>query len=341
MSIEEQIILITGASGFVATQVVRLFLQRGYRVRGTVRSEQTAEKVRSIFPEYKEKLSFAIVQDIAQPGAFDEAVKGVQGIIHTASPFQFRVEDNERDLLQPAIRGTRSLLEATQHHAPQVKRVVLTSSFAAINHLRKGYWPEHTYTEADWNPDTYEEARTADGPTAYCASKTLAEKAAWEFVETEKPNFTLATICPPMIYGPVEQPVASMDRLNESAADVYRFMNGSLTEIPATGFPAWVDVRDVAEAHLRAYEAEQAAANERFFVVAGNFFYDEVCEVLRGVEGVDKAKVPVGKTQERPKVYGVSNEKVRSRLGMEFYSLEASIRDTAESLLKLEKKLKQ
>lgn len=78
--IEDQTILITGASGFVATHVLRVFLQRGYRVRGTVRSEQTAERVREIFTEYGDKLSFTIVKDIAQPGAFDEAVKGVQGV---------------------------------------------------------------------------------------------------------------------------------------------------------------------------------------------------------------------------------------------------------------------
>ncbi|PYI24775.1 flavonol reductase [Aspergillus violaceofuscus CBS 115571] len=340
--IEDQTILITGASGFVATHVLRVFLQRGYRVRGTVRSEQTAEKVREIFAEYGDKLSFTIVKDIAQPGAFDEAVKGVQGIIHTASPFAFSVQDQERDLLQPAIQGTLQLLSAAHRHAPQVQRVVLTSSFAAIVNLRKGYWPEHTYTEADWNPETYEQAKTADGPTAYCASKALAEKAAWEFVEREKPNFTLSTICPPMIYGPVEHHVTNLDRLNESAADVYRFMNGSLSEIPPTGFPAWVDVRDVAEAHLRAFEVE-GAANERFFVVAGNFDYAQVCEILRTkVPGVDTAKVPQGKAaREVPQVYGVSNEKVRTRLGIEFYSLEASIKDTAESLLKLEKTLGQ
>ncbi|RAL17409.1 SDR family oxidoreductase [Aspergillus homomorphus CBS 101889] len=341
-NIENQTILITGASGFVATHVVRVFLQRGYRVRGTVRSEQTADKVREIFPQYKGKLSFTIVKDIAQPGAFDEAVKDVQGIIHTASPFSFSAQDQERDLLQPAIRGTSELLEAAKRHAPQVTRIVITSSFAAIVNLRKGYWPEHTYTEADWNPETYEQAKVADGSTAYCASKALAEKAAWEFVDREKPNFTLSTICPPMVYGPVEHHVSSMDRLNESAADIYRFMNGSLKEIPATGFPAWVDVRDVAEAHLRAFESDQAA-NERFFVTAGNYTYEQVCEILRTkVPGVAKEQVPAGKVDnETPRVYGVSNEKVRTRLGIEFYSLEASVKDTAESLLNLEKKLSQ
>ncbi|KAH8426572.1 SDR family oxidoreductase [Aspergillus melleus] len=337
-SVENQTILITGASGFVATHVVRAFLQRGYLVRGTVRSEQTANNVREIFPQYAEKLSFAIVKDIAEPGAFNEAVKGVQGIIHTASPFQFAIEDQERDLLLPAIRGTSELLEAAHRYAPEVRRIVITSSFAAMINLSKSSWPEHTYTEADWNPVTYEQAKTADGATAYCASKVLAEKAAWDFLEREKPAFTIATICPPMVYGPVEHHVASMDRLNESAADVYRFMNGSTAEIPPTGFPTWVDVRDVAEAHLRAF-ASEAAANQRFFTTAGKFAYEQMCDVLRTrVPGVSAEKVPAAKEAQLGG-YAVSNEKAKTVLGMEFRSLEESIKDTAESLLKLEAKL--
>ena len=235
-----QLILLTGASGFLAAHVLNSLLRHGYSVRGTVRNEGSASKVRKTHSHLlngdDSRLSFAIVQDIVKPGAFDEAVKGVDGVIHTASPFQLQVEDNERDLLEPALKGTTEILKAVQKNAPQVKRVVITSSFASIVDLSQGNRPGYTYSEKDWNPVTYEQAKTADGGTAYCASKTFAEKAAWDFVKTEKPNFDLAAICPPMVYGPLEND-ASLAHLNTSSADIYRFMNGSQEEVGPTTFP--------------------------------------------------------------------------------------------------------
>ena len=235
-----QLILLTGASGFLAAHVLNSLLRHGYSVRGTVRNEASASKVRKTHSHLLDgddsRLSFAIVQDIVKPGAFDEAVKGVDGVIHTASPFQLQVENNERDLLEPALKGTTEILKAVQKNAPQVKRVVITSSFASIVDLSQGNRPGYTYSEKDWNPVTYEQAKTADGETAYCASKTFAEKAAWNFVKTEKPNFDLAAICPPMVYGPLEND-ASLAHLNTSSADIYRFMNGSQKEVGPTAFP--------------------------------------------------------------------------------------------------------
>ena len=207
--------------------------------------------------------------------------------------------------------------------------------------LRKGLWPEHTYTEDDWNPQTYEEAKVADGVSAYCASKAFAERAAWDLLEKEKAHFSLATICPPMIYGPVEHHVQSMSKLNTSAADIYRLINGSMQEVPPMGFPAWADVRDVAEAHLRAFELYQAA-NERFFITSGNYNYEEVCDILRTGFPEIKSNIPVSQTgSSQPAVYKVSNEKAKSVLGVEFRSLESSLKDTVKSLLALETRLQE
>ena len=144
--------------------------------------------------------------------------------------------NNERDLLDPATKGTKEALKAIQKDAPQVKRVVIISSFASIMDLRQGNRPGYTYSEKDWNPVTYEQAKSGDVVAAYCASKTLAEKAAWDFVKTEKPNFDLATICPPMVYGPLDH-VADLDHLNTSSADIFRFMNVSQKEMGQTTFP--------------------------------------------------------------------------------------------------------
>ena len=176
-------------------------------------------------------------------------------MIHTASPFVVSVKDNKRDLLDPAIKGTANILSATKQFAPNVKRLVITSSFASILDLSNGNRPRYTYTDEDWNPATYEEAlKSDDGAFVYCASKKLAEKTGWNFIKSEKPNFSLATICPPMVYGPAIQPIESLNHLNESTADIYRFMNGSADKVQLNGFWAYVDLRDVALEHVRAYE---------------------------------------------------------------------------------------
>ena len=149
------------------------------------------------------KLSYNIVEDIATPGAFDSAVETdppLDAIVHTASPFHYSVEDNKRDLLDPAINGTIGILEAVQKCAKSVTRVVITSSFAALSNARN---PPDTYDENSWNPVTFEEGlTTTNTQAAYSASKKLAEQAAWDFVKREKPSWTLTVLNPPMIYGP-------------------------------------------------------------------------------------------------------------------------------------------
>lgn len=327
-----QLILLTGASGFVAAHVLNSLLKRGYKVRGTVRSEATAEKVRKTHSHLLKgddsRLAFAIVQDVAAPGAFDEAVKGVDGVIHTASPFVTQVEDNERDLLDPAIKGTNSILQAVEKNAPQVKRIVITSSFAAILDPTQGARPGYTYSEKDWNPVTYEQAKSGDGSTAYCASKTFAEKAAWDFVLDRKPKFDVATICPPMIYGPLDHD-ASLDHLNTSSADIYRFMNGSLKEPGPTAFPAFADVRDVGEAHVKAYESPQGS---RYLISTGNFQYPDICEIIKKALPAYASKVPDPSSTQKVETFQVNNEHARRDLGIHFTPLDQTISDTAKSL---------
>ncbi|ROV88107.1 hypothetical protein VSDG_09388 [Cytospora chrysosperma] len=326
------LILITGATSFVGTHVIKTFLAHGYYVRGQVRSESSAKKVHKVFPSAGEALTTVVVPDITTAGAFDEAVRDIAGVVHTASPFQLEVKDNVKDLLEPAIKGTNQILDAVAAHAPQVKRVVITSSFASILDPLKGSRPGYTYTEEDWNPVTYEQAAEGPGPVAYCGSKKLAEKAAWDFVEKNKPGFTVATICPPMIYGPVEHDV-DLKNLNTSIADIYRLMDGSTKEPGPTAFPTFADVRDVAEAHFRAYERAEPG---RYFITSGTFEYIDVAELLREQfpDRTDKIADPA--LTERADFFRVDNSRTRKELGMTFRGLRECIRDTALSLVALE-----
>ncbi|PGH08395.1 hypothetical protein GX51_01221 [Blastomyces parvus] len=336
-------ILLTGGSGFIAAHVLDLLLQRGHSVVTTVRSGDKARKIRDSHPNVpKEKLDFAIVEDIAKLDAFDKAVISdppFETVIHTASPFHFRASDNKAELLDPAINGTVGILRAIQRSAPTVKHVVITSSFASIIDANKP--PTYTYSEADWNPIT--EAQALLSPIlGYRASKALAEKAAWEFVEKEKPNFTLATINPPVVLGPVVHPLDSLAALNTSNERIRDLITGAAkNSCPPTGTYLWVDVRDVALAHVLAAEKQKEAAGQRFFVTAGNFCNRQIAEIVSEEFPGLREKLPVGdalKPGEFPAEgsVGYNNAKSREVLGLEYRPLKETVVDTVRSLLAIQ-----
>jgi nucleoside-diphosphate-sugar epimerase len=232
-------VLLTGGSGFIAAHVLDILLEHGHSVVTTVRSQEKANKIAENHKSYgKDKLDFAIVEDIAKENAFDEAVKSdppFEAVIHTASPFHFNVTDVQKELLDPAIIGTTGILKSIKKSAPSVKSVVITSSFASIINPFKGTWPEHTYSEDDWNPITPQQA-VENPANGYRASKTFAEKAAWDFLEQEKPNFSIATMCPPLVLGPIVHYLNSLDALNTSNQRVRDIIQGKAKEeIPPTG----------------------------------------------------------------------------------------------------------
>lgn len=249
------------------------------------------------------------------------------------------VKSNEDDLLNPAIRGTTEVLKSVKKNNPNAKRVVITSSFSSIVDIDQGHRPGYTYSEKDWNPVTYNVARSTDeGAVSYSASKVFAEKAAWEFVKKEKPNFAVTAICPPMVYGPAAHTVSSLDHLNTSSADIYRLMNGSEKSVPETQFFAFVDARDIGEAHAKAYEAPKAAG-QRYFITAGSYTYQQVCDIIRKDFPEKRALVPEGTPGAPiPDVYHVDNSKAKKELGMTFRNLETCIHDQVAEFIAIEKK---
>lgn len=175
-------ILLTGANGFVGSWVLDHLLKEGHSVRAIIRSQSKADQVSSDFSSYKSQLDFGIVPDITTPGAFDEVVKSdppFDIVIHTASPFLYKVIKDNREFLDPAIKGTLGVLESVKKNAPGVKRVVITSSCAAVVNFAGEYvsHPQKVYTEADWNPTTWESVPVGTQNNAYQASKKFAELA--------------------------------------------------------------------------------------------------------------------------------------------------------------------
>lgn len=198
-----------------------------------------------------------------------------------------------------------------------------------------GNRPGYTYSEKDWSPITEEEA--IQTPTnGYRASKTFAEKASWDFLEQEKPNFTIATMCPPFVFGPIMHYLQSLDNLNTSNLCIAAIMTGKAKEeIPATGTFIWTDVRDLALAHVKAAELPEAA-NKRFFVTAGYFSNEEIADIIRENYPELKDKLPAKGTKgggyPTDGLHMFDNSRTKEVLEIQFRGLKESIVDTVKSL---------
>lgn len=308
----------------------------------TVRSQDKAQKILDAHSNLgKDRLDTIIVPDIAQPGAFDEAVKipGLEVVLHTASPFHFKITDPKKDLIDPAVNGTTGILHAIAKSAPTVKRVVITSSFAAILDASRASDPTATFSEKSWNPVTIDDIHK-DPSTAYRASKTLAEKAAWEFVKTNKVNFDIVTVNPPLVFGPVVHHLASLSSINTSNERLVALAEGKWKNaentIPETGVFAWVDVRDVAEAHVDAFEKPELGGH-RLFTTAGYFSNKAVLEIVRKNFPELKDKLPSedvkgGEQPPKDKVFVLDNSETTKALGKQWRDLDTTIVDTVKSL---------
>ncbi|KIX92107.1 uncharacterized protein Z520_12191 [Fonsecaea multimorphosa CBS 102226] len=265
------LVLVTGGSGFLAAHCILACLERGYRVRTTVRSSKRIEDVRSMLKassssssssgnestlNLDDRLTFSVA-DLTKDDGWAEAVEGCSYVLHVASPFPAGAPKHEDDLIVPAREGTLRVLRAARD-ARSVKRVVVTSSFAAIGygHTDKDHPPNVPYTEDVWT--------NVNGPGmgAYQKSKTLAERAAWDFVKgPEGGGLELAVVNPVGIFGPVMG-----SDFATSILVVQRLLNGSLPGCPQVQFSI-VDVRDVADLHLRAM-THPKAKGERFLAVS-------------------------------------------------------------------------
>jgi dihydroflavonol-4-reductase len=337
----EDLVLVTGGSGFVATHCIDQLLRAGYNVRTTVRSLSREPQVRATLKaagaSRQEALSF-VSTDLGADDGWMEAVAGCRYVLHVASPFPPHAPKHEDDLIIPAREGALRVLRAARDVG--VERVVMTSSFAAIGY---GHKPRTTpFTEADWTDIT------GPGVAAYPKSKTVAERAAWDFIAREGGKLELSVINPVGIFGPV----LSSDYA-PSILIVQRLLDGAIPACPRLFFGT-VDVRDVADLHLRAM-TNPVARGERFLALGGgSLSLLDVAEILKKRMGAAARRVP---TREMPdwivrllahfnsdmkmiapevgKQKNISNEKACRTLGWMPRLNEESIVATAESLLSL------
>ncbi|XZG69110.1 SDR family oxidoreductase [Chitinibacteraceae bacterium HSL-7] len=255
-------VLLTGITGFLAGHIALQLLQQGHRVRGSVRSLASGESLKQDLRAAGanvEALSF-VLADLNADDGWAEAVRGCDYVIHAASPFPAAPPKDENELIGPARAGTLRVLQAAQQAG--VRRVVLTSSIAAINY-GDGTSP---FTEQNWTD--------INGPrtTAYYKSKTVAEQAAWAFARES--GLELSVINPSLILGPLLSA-----RAGTSVDVVRKMLTGGFPALPRFGLPV-VDVRDVAAAHVLAM-THPDAAGERFIASAGFMWFKDIADVLR------------------------------------------------------------
>jgi dihydroflavonol-4-reductase len=270
-------VLITGVSGFIARHCAVEMLNAGYRVRGTLRSLQRSDGVRESLARHVDvtRLEFAEA-DLGADRGWDEAVAGVQAVLHLASPFPVSQPRDEQELIRPAVDGSLRALRAAARAG--VSRFVQTSSMVAVmyGHAHDRATP---FTAADWT--RVESA----GVTGYAKSKTLAERAAREFVERERPSMHYSSVNPGVVFGPALDP-----DIGTSAEIVQAFLKGKYPGAPRLSIPI-VDVRDVARMHRLAVETGSPSGG-RYLAVADCLWLIEVARALRESLGPAARKVP-------------------------------------------------
>ncbi|KAI0323770.1 D-lactaldehyde dehydrogenase [Cubamyces sp. BRFM 1775] len=329
-------VLVTGANGYIGVWAVLALLSRGYSVRGTVRSPNKVGLLSEIVfrkaPGAKARFTGHVVPDITAPGAFHEAVKDVDGVIHLASPTSIGIVD-PKDAIEPAVRGTTSIL-ASVLGEPRIKRVVVASSISAI--ASASVAPTRVYTEDNWNDQAVrivdEQGANAPGLVKYEASKTLAERAAWAFLEMHKSEakFDLVVVNPSLVYGPVaDDTLTSPDSLPITPGMVWNnlFARPAPREREPKVFNS-VDVRDIKDIMVRALEIE-VASGQRIIANSQVSTWDEwvlisqELNLLRRLERVDSEVA-----KRRPEHLFFSNEKAKQLFGMEMRTIHDTMKDT-------------
>jgi nucleoside-diphosphate-sugar epimerase len=334
-------VLVTGGSGFIGSYCILQLLAAGHEVRTTVRNLNREADVRAMLKaagaDPGNRLSF-FAADLEQDAGWPQAVAGCEYVLHVASPFPPNIPQDENELIVPAREGTLRVLRASRDAG--VKRVVVTSSFAAIGY---GHGPQSApFKETDWtNPN-------GDDVRPYVKSKTLAERAAWDFLAKEGGKLELSVVNPVGVFGPVLGPDYSTSILL-----VKRLMDGAMPGCPKLNFGV-VDVRDVADLHIRAM-THAAAKGERFLAVAGNFLSIlDIAKVLKSRLGAAAKRVPTRQLPNwlvrlvalrdpaakqilpelgRPR--NATNEKAKRLLAWSPRSNEDALVATGESLIRL------
>ena len=260
-------VLVTGSTGFIGLHCIHQLIEKGYSVSGTLRSKSREEEVRSSLK--KANLSDANLSlyecDLMSDDGWEKAIDGCDYVLHIASPFINGLPDHEDELIKPALMGTQRILKLSATN-PQIKKIIITSSFAAVGDTFNG---QTVFNESDWSDPNNNKI------SAYNKSKTLAEKSAWDFMESN-PSFKLTVINPVGVIGPMLS-----DDIGTSNLFVKKILDGSTPGNPGLHI-GFVDVRDVARAHVDSIKNEKSN-NKRIILSKDEIWVSELSEILRNL----------------------------------------------------------
>lgn len=331
-------VFVTGASGFIAQHIVKALVAKGYKVVGTVRS---AAKGDALVSNLGSAFTYEIVPDISAPHAFDEALKShpeATVVLHTASPFFYDTTEPEKDLIIPAIRGTENIMNAIANYAPQVRRMVVTLSDAAVYSLVDERNPALLFNEESWNNITYEEA-VKDPVAAYYGAKLFAEKHVWKFLE-QHPELDLkvASVNPVYVFGPQAFKLEVKPVLNTSNQVIKTLMELGPNDEFELDMGGAVDVRDVALAHLAGFEREDTVG-KRLFMTSGQFLAQMMLDIINANVPSLLGKIPKGVPGSGPEhikaLAKADNSTTRNLLGWQFIPFEKTVLDTVNQVLEV------
>ncbi|XP_062000392.1 phenylacetaldehyde reductase-like [Rosa rugosa] len=313
---ESKVVCVTGASGFIASWLVKLLLQRGYTVKATVRELNDQKKTEHLLSldGAKERLHL-FKADLLDEGSFDPVVDGCEGVFHTASPALLSSTNPQAELIEPALKGTLNVLGSCVK-VQSIKRVVITSSMAAVGFNGKPLAPDVIIDESWFSDPTFCEKTKL----WYMLSKTLAEEAAWKFANEK--GIDIITINPGWVIGPLLQPT-----LNLSVELVLKLVNGT-EKFPNKTYRL-VDVRDVGNAHILAFE--NPSASGRYCLVGSVKHCSEVVKLLYEISPALNLPDKCADDKLFTPTYQVSKERTQT-LGVKYTPLEVSLKDTVESL---------
>ena len=335
-------VLLTGASGYIGKHIALELLNQGYNVRASVRKLSKSAEVKSAVSPHlldssnlESRLTF-VELDLEKDAGWGEALKGIDVLMHTASPFPIASPKDENDLIRPAVDGTLRALRAAKDAG--VKRVILTSSNAAV------YGCDLPVGKREYDETLWTDINHPIGRVAYTKSKTLAERAAWDFIKNQAPDVALTTINPVLVLGaPLD------DNFGSSISVVERIMKGKDPMLPDLKFSI-VDVRDVAHMHVQSIKND-ATKGERLLASSETISFVGIAKYLKSLYPKSKAK-----TLQAPSVIVrilslfdgeiksvlpmlgkpmiTSGAKASRIFGMKFIPVEVTLRESADYLIK-------
>ena len=335
-------VLLTGASGYIGKHIALQLLNQGYEVRASVRNlSKSSEVIDAVTPHLLDKsnldarLTF-VELDLEKDSGWDAALQGIDVLMHTASPFPIASPKDENDLIRPAVDGTLRAMKAAK--AAGVKRVILTSSVAAV------YGCELPAGKNEFDENIWTDVNHPIGRGAYTKSKTMAERAAWDFIEKQAPEIALTTINPVLVLG------APLDKnFGSSISIVERILKGKDPMLPDLLFSI-VDVRDVAQMHVDAIN-NNATRGERLIAASETYSFVGIAKYLKSV--YPNSKVKTGKAPgilikflslfdgeikailpQLGRAMDISSAKATKLLGITFISVQVTLRESADYLIK-------